>query len=412
MNQHSRQILHTLLDKYENSGSYRGTSTRPRRLFYRFTPRSLPAYFDDTSARQKEEINSDMIHLAEAGVIEIFWVKHEEGNLIQKVALRIEGLPTAFHLLRRTPRQSREESMLALVRNYRGQGPAWLENFLAWLEERLLLREGISPYLDLHDVDTADRVLTALQALTELQEETPERVFSLRVLGHSKAWAAIAQRVLRIVRDFHGGWGLEEAREVWAEFGLVANPQHIFVYGNLTLQVAGGIVETRLFQPDLGLSAQLIQNMQVLDVQADFLITIENLTSFYQFIRKHPGQYVAVYLGGYHNRLRREFLQKIQRCLLEQGREIPCYHWGDIDYGGFDIFRHLAEHSLLPLNPYLMDSETLLRHRHLALAISDAYARRLAGLLDKPGFEVFREVIEVMLRERIRLEQESVEVIV
>lgn len=150
--------------------------------------------------------------------------------------------------------------------------------------------------------------------------------------------------------------------------------------------------------------------MEIGELRADRVITIENLTSYYQFIRQHAGRFMAVYLGGYHNSPRRLFLTKLRDHLAAVGREVSFYHWGDIDYGGFTIFNRLRSKCGLALLPLHMDVVTLQRYEKFALPFDRTYGDRLIRLLDREEYLVFQDVIRYMLEKKIRLEQECVEV--
>jgi hypothetical protein len=98
---------------------------------------------------------------------------------------------------------------------------------------------------------------------------------------------------------------------------------------------------------------------------------------------------VVIYLGGYHQLVRRRFLK------LFEG--LRFWHWGDIDLGGFQIFVHLREQTGLEVELWRMDLETY-----------EAYGRRLGGLLERREYERFWLVITALLGTRRRVEQESV----
>ena len=83
-------------------------------------------------------------------------------------------------------------------------------------------------------------------------------------------------------------------------------------------------------------------------------------------------------------------------------------HWGDIDVGGFRMFARLKGQIVPELMPYRMDRASLEAYRGQAMEItSAAYLKTLERMENHPEYEVFHEVISLMRRERIRLEQEQ-----
>lgn len=406
-------LLHMLLDKYENSALYKGTPRVKRRVWLHFNRRNLPRYFDDSTARHKEGINEAARFLEDRGLVEIVWERFEEGNLIKKIALNLEHLREAYSFASRRPRADREDRVAGLAREYaRGAAP-WVRDFLHYVAGRVASGASVARYLDINDPGRAEALFKSLREAGRLEEEVPRRVFSQRVLGSTKAFDAVAGTVARAAADFHPQFratgGAVEPSAVLAELGIVDNPGHIFISGGLQFVAGGKLIDLADFYPDLGISTELAGRLQVAAVTADYIITIENLTAFYRFIKTSRSNYLAVYLGGYHNSLRRNFLQKIRAHLEATGAGKPFYHWGDIDYGGFDIFVHLRDRCLPDLRPVCMDIATLEQYRDFCLPFDDRYAKKLRKLLADPGYRVFHPVLAYMLKNGVRLEQECVE---
>ena len=147
-------------------------------------------------------------------------------------------------------------------------------------------------------------------------------------------------------------------------------------------------------------------------------MTIENLTTFFRW--NEPAT-LMVYLGGYHNTIRRRLLQKIYRAFPQAEYR----HFGDMDAGGFEIYRDLREKTGIPFEPYRMDTETLNEYRSFARPLTDNDRKRLQKMIagrdgragdsevsgeggDAGAFAEFSELISHMLRGNIKLEQECI----
>ncbi len=406
-------LLNMLLDKYENSALYKGTPRNNRRIWLHFNRRNLPRYFDDSTARHKEEINDAARLLEDKGLIEIVWERFEEGNLIKKIALNAERLADAYAFTGRRSREDKEGRLAELARRYARQAAPWVHEFLLFVAGRLEKGESVARYLDINDHDRAVALFKVLKEAGSLEEEIPRRIFSQRVLGSTKAFDAVAGALTRAAADFHPrfaeGRAAREPREILAELGIVDNPQHIFISGNLQFAVNGKSIDLADFRPDLGISAEMAGSMQITGIPAEYIITIENLTAFYSFIKaRRDNNYLAVYLGGYHNSLRRKFLSRLREYIMATGQKTSFYHWGDIDYGGFDIFVHLRDNSLPELQPVFMDIDTLRKYQQFCVPFHDGYAGKLCKLLENPKYRVFHPVIDYMLQHGVRLEQECI----
>lgn len=108
-----------------------------------------------------------------------------------------------------------------------------------------------------------------------------------------------------------------------------------------------------------------------------------------------------IYLGGYHNRIRRALLKMIYETIPD----VQYYHFGDMDAGGFSILMDLRKKTGIPFKSYHMDLDTLKEYRQYAKRLNESDRNRL----EKIGKEKeFSEVIEFMLEENIKLEQECI----
>lgn len=408
--QDAAYLLNILLDKYEGSSLYKGEARNSRRIWLHFNRRSLPRYFDDSTSRHKESINEAALLLEDRGLIEVVWERFEAGNLISKLALNPGTLPAAYQFLGRRPREAREGQVANLARGQAAGAAPWAAEFLGWVAGRADRGESVARYLDITEPDRAGMLFKAVREASMLEGETPKRIFSQRVLGSTKAFDTVAGAVARAAADFNPRLaGVAGPAEILAELGIVDNPQHIFLSGGLRFNTGGKLIDAADFYPDLGISTEMTARMEIIAVPADFIITIENLTAFYSFIKSGPGNCLAVYLGGYHSSHRRSFLIKIKNFLDQTGQSTPFFHWGDIDYGGFSIFAHLRDRCLPNLRPLGMDIDTLCRYERYWVPFNERYAKRLRQLLADQRYRAFHPVIESMLQKGVRLEQECVD---
>lgn len=405
------RILHQLLDSYEKSNQYRGTASGQRRLFFRFSAKTLPDYYSERSSQAREKINAELTAYERQGLIQLIWVRFEEGHELAKVAMSPEQVELVYAHLGREPRLAVEKETLARIQYWQQTVVTpWISDFLVAMAARVEQHQSLSPYLESSDLALTDQVMRALVGLATLSEETPERVFSLRVLGYSKSFRGLRGRVVHILRDYfpQAQEYLDEdpkGRTLLAELGLVDNPQHLYLSGPLVLSNDGTELDLNPIKPAIGLPIAFVEHAEPMCCTAQAVLTVENLTSFYQAAQAYP-QWLVIYLGGFHNRPRRELLQKLHALV---GDTVPFYHWGDLDWGGFSIFVHLRRRTGIPFAPYLMDLETLTRWEEHAVAFEESYARRLDALLADADYQPFHELIQYMLARGIRLEQESIE---
>lgn len=405
MKDYGRIILDDLLGRYERSAHFQGEGRRAVSL--RPDRKNLPEYWDDTSADQRLLVHRALADLEADGLIEVKWPRHAAGLEVSRVILRLERLEEAYRRVGRTPRAVLEQRLRATALAWRAGLPDWGQAFVDDLAGALAggrpLPAGFAPGEDELLVD----VLRATAALNPA-DPAPRRVFSLRVFGASKHFEQqVEGRLVRVLREFHPGGGTtEDWRELLAELGLTENPDHLYLAGPLVLEYDGRTLDLAPFAPDVGLPAGLVAGARVVSLAAEQVLTVENLTTFHLLAARRPERALLIYLGGYHNRLRREFLHR----LWQAAPGAAFRHWGDIDLGGFQIFRLLREGSGVPLEPYRMDLETYRAYADTGTPFGADYRRKLAALLDTPGYEVFRPVITEVLRLGRRVEQEAIPV--
>lgn len=391
-----QNILNALIDSFEGG-------QRKRRPFFYFQPDSSPQYFTETTSTYRLQINSFMKHLEVNNVIEIFWLKHQKDNIIEKIALNLNEESYLYDLLNRIPQNNKTADLLKLLDSYPVTG--WLNDFYIYLQHRLTANKSVKQYINLDNLKEAEDILKTLKAISNLKEgsELPKRVFSAQVLTDSKRFNQIETKIVRILRDFNPNIdNLMLDNQVLATLGLVQNIEHILLSGPLTISYKNREIDLSAFSPDVGIPAKMLSESNLYG-QYSKVITIENLTSYYEFLQIKPEDTLAIYLGGYHNQLRRDILLNLN------STNPTYYHWGDIDFGGFSIFIHLKESTRLNIYPWQMDLLTLKQHEKFSIkGLTPSYRKKLTSLLLDHRFTVFADVIAYMLDKDIRLEQENI----
>ena len=137
------------------------------------------------------------------------------------------------------------------------------------------------------------------------------------------------------------------------------------------------------------------------EAQIRRVITIENLTAFFRWEEEES---LMVYLGGYHNSVRRALLQKIYAAFPDA---VYC-HFGDIDVGGFLIYEDLCRKTGIPFQLYRMDLDTLKEYEKYGKALTENDRVRIEKMLKENPFVPYADVLAYMLSAGIKLEQECI----
>ena len=189
--------------------------------------------------------------------------------------------------------------------------------------------------------DTFITVIRLAHGIVHLAgRDVDHRTFSRRAVKDSKALERSEGRVAQLLKRRNGNLAGEEPREILEASGIVRRAHLLQVKGPLRLSSDALTVEGtgELF---IGLPWVAAQQATLMK-PVDYIITIENPTSFWRYCTEIGGCYLALLSDGFPAR---DVLSSMVH-LVKAARRItdaPIYHWGDIDAGGVRIAAHLED---------------------------------------------------------------------
>lgn len=399
MVQYDRYVLNKLLDTYESSLLSTGGNKRNIHIEFRFTKKSLPAYFDESSS-EYERIHFFVEELEEKRLIRICWKGKKEGHIIAKVQLNAERLEEAYAYVRRMPKNDMAKQHLRLLEAYiRKPLPPVCRSFVKYLQERLFEHKSVKEFIQLEDPASTRQLLDTIRAIEENQTQLYIREFSILHFQDSKAFEKMEGRIAHVLRKFKEGCEGAAYDEILAEYGIYHTPNYVYLKGNVPLIMRGERIDLSVFRQGLGISGEDMEGIRFCSTaNVKQVITIENLTTYFRWQEEDS---LLVYLGGYHNGVRRALLKEI----YSSYPEAAYYHFGDIDAGGFEIYRDLRERTGIPFRMYHMDLATLQAHAAYAKHLTENDRKRLLGMRER---EDLRGIIDYMLEQDTKLEQECI----
>ena len=81
------------------------------------------------------------------------------------------------------------------------------------------------------------------------------------------------------------------------------------------------------------------------------VLTIENLTTFNIYVRRfRDSRHCIVYTGGFPS----SGVMSVLKRLKASGKDTRFFHWGDMDWAGYDILQFIARELSVTVTPYLM----------------------------------------------------------
>lgn len=401
---YDKQVMHKLLDTYESSILSTGENERTIHIEVKFTKTFLPTYFDESSGAY-ESIHILMRRLEEDGLIQIIWKDRKVNHIIQKVRLKIEKLEMAYAYVKRTPKSELVGMHLELFSAYLKEADRLQlkvsRNFVAFLKERLEKHKSVKEFIHTDDIEENKRLLWAVRAVEENEKPLYVREFSILNFHDSKVFEQLVGKVHHIFSKFDENYNSNGMTEWLAEHQIYQTPNFVYLKGNARILVGNEEMDLSMLHHGVGISGEDIERIEILnEVSVKKVITIENLTTYFRW---QEAESLIIYLGGYHNGIRRNLLRKI----YEAFPKVAYYHFGDIDAGGFEIYRCLCDKTGIPFQMYQMDLQVLKRYECFGKKLTMNDRKRLQDLKNIVNGEL-KELVTYMLDKDVKLEQECV----
>jgi hypothetical protein len=201
-------------------------------------------------------------------------------------------------------------------------------------------------------VDTFSTVMRLAHGIVHLTgRDVDHRTFSRRTVKDSKALERSEGRIAQLLKRRNAGLAGDEPREILEASGIVRRAHLLQVKGPLRLSSDALSIEGtgEMF---IGLPWAAAQQATLMK-PVDYIITIENPTSFWRYCTEIGGCYLALLSDGFPAR---DVLSSMVH-LVKAARAItdaPIYHWGDIDAGGVRIAAHLEDAFGIPVQLHQM----------------------------------------------------------
>lgn len=402
---YEERILQTLLDSYERSRLSRGENEVAVHIAFPITPKTMPIYFDENSLAY-EEIHGTAGHLEEMGYTCSVWKRGKKNHILQKIVLCDEKVDEIYRHLGRVPEKQMQQAQLAVLQELKTEcSTPVARNFICWLMKRLEQGKTVKEYLNLDDTEGSRRLIRAIHKIETNQKEIYIREFSVQCFGDSKELEKKSGLIGKIFRRFSDDMEDMDNDVILAEYGIYRTPNYVYVKGSGRLRIGtpeAYDIDLRSLRQGIGLSGEDLDGLEwKVDVSVKRIITIENLTTFFRW--EEPDS-VLIYLGGYHNAVRRKFLQKLYQVFPEA----EYFHFGDIDVGGFEIYEDLCRRTGIPFTTYKMGISELEQYEQYTRELTENDRKRMDSLLNNEAYENVWPILRYMKEHGKKLEQESI----
>jgi hypothetical protein len=397
----ARSILDALLDQCEQP-------SRRQVARVRLNERRHHDYFHADDFAVRRDTNEALRWLAERGCLRLHWRKWEEGAWLDKIDLIAERADDVYRVLGRSPRPALQAALRELLAAQRATAQ-WHADFLEWAQTQLQAHRSVAPLkLSADPADTRWNrdLLSALGALARLDHPTLERKFSARLFGDSKRFEALRGAALTILRrhDPESSVYGDDDQALLRARQLERAPEYAPVAGPLVLRLEERELDLAPFAHGVALPATTLREAVVAECAASAVVTVENLTSFSEFVVVKPASILAIFTGGFAS----PTVIALFRAVRAVQPDLPFFHWGDLDAGGLRILAHLRKH-LGEIVPLAMDVATFDAHRQHAQPLAENEREVLAQLRAHPALADCAPLIGRLLEANEKLEQEAVQ---
>lgn len=296
------------------------------------TKGDLDEYRRLTSLQRKESFESTMAAARVEGAVDLVW----DGGVTQTGFIERINLADARRLgnfLGLTLAQDKiaeaQERLAAIATRF----PVVHEVLQRWSELRKT--RGLGPE-SVEDWKSAARTIEFCQSFSVDQPlSLPIREASAKLFNDSKRIEKLTVPLDILLANSVEG----EARDgpsVWQELGLFREEHPVLLAGNVVAEREG--VTARLDRPYMGLPAGTVRRLMSVP---KMVLTIENLTTFHSEARRRSNEeLLLIYTAGMPSPAWRAMYIRI---LAGLPSDVPVYHWGDIDEGGFRIAATLVQ---------------------------------------------------------------------
>ena len=391
---YGKDILNSLVDMYERREGYikEPSSLRAIQIDIR---KNYPAYADRYNHNAYKDINAAIEKLISDGVV---ISKLESTGGYSKVRLNIDRIADCYKRLNRKSIPEQCEYIKQILSSFADSKYRLLNNIISdWMNLAVNYRK--LPYDLKYDGKRLKDILTILEAVFKIEQESYIRNFSTAVFKDSKRFQKEFKSCIESILFDHTDDPIEKDK-ILEYYNLYENPTYVYIKGDVIISFENSTIYVDELPDGIALSNASLKRIKNIKVLTKAVITVENLTTYHDENKKEA---VYIYLGGYHNKSKKELLEKIYK----DNKYCEYLHEGDIDIYGFLILENLKEKTGIPFRPLLMDINTLKRFYEAGiykeLNVSDI--RMIEK--NRENLKEYSEVLDFMLLNHCKVEQES-----
>lgn len=208
------------------------------------------------------------------------------------------------------------------------------------------------PYTKYKTLIMGFKAIEWLEMCEDREEAIDYRTLSIKLYGASKELEGIINIVAKLIRsqcpkDIQS----EDPKVILAYWGVNRYPPSFRFKGKVNIETPKGLLHLGDAWPFIEIPPDGLLEMNF-DVLPSYVLFIENKTTFERYSREIDDAGLIVYTNGFPSRHWQKIITSMS---LQLSNTIPFYHWGDIDRGGFEIFKFITNLVNRDVTPYMMN---------------------------------------------------------
>ncbi|SFI23094.1 hypothetical protein SAMN04487830_13222 [Pseudobutyrivibrio sp. OR37] len=395
-----KTVINKLIDKYERSKLYTGDCKVNRNIFLLPTEVFTDYDSDFADVEKVSQFEDELRELDEKGLIEI---SYDTNYVVKKILSIPEKWDMYYSLLGRVTKKHIIVEQTSYLEDVICNNKD--DIILKFCEEQLQrLQQGKKPS---YNFDDLKNIVELIETIIGNKTTLLERELSILKFGDSKEFEKrYKSRICSILRKY-GNYeerldGIDVKSEVehiiLEEHMIFANPSYIYFKGNGRIMFHDGHKISLNNDISIGLISDAISDIKNIEIYDDNIVTIENLTSFNRYFAQNT---FSMYLAGYHNSAKTNFLKLIN----QHNQRKNWYHFGDLDPDGFYILEHLKTTTNIDFESKFMNAEYLKKYKQYTKELAENDKVKAKNLIESGKY---KEVLEYMLENNCKLEQEII----
>lgn len=371
---HQVKLLDRLLKIYERR--VLNNSDFKQAVIININEKSFKEFF-----KEQEDYNDAIEQLLKENLISVRNLRYS--NEYDRIDLNLDKIEKVYKKLKR-------RNLNDIIKEFEEEFFSYNNKTINKIQEVYLTQKKNKRSIRSYLKDSFINTIKAIYYMELNEDEIYERNFSVKIFNDSKTFESLKPMIANYYNN---------DESIFEKYNIVKKPTYLYFKGKGIIKIKNHKINLSDLKTSVGILYTEDLDLSFSDIKK--VITIENETT-YHFYRDDES--LIIYLAGFSNGHKIKTLNQLNSLGLD------LYHYGDIDYGGFNILADLRSRVTKEIKTYNMDLKTLIKYKESHIPINDkSYIENLKTLLSNELLRDSYNVIEYMIKNKVRLEQESID---